>query len=55
MILVHVRQLPVANPPLHDSFSLPFLPLAGLNIDQSWESCRRGLEEPGEGTTTSRL
>lgn len=49
MIFAHVQQLPVPNPPLHDSFSLPFLPRAGVKTGLSWESCRSVREEPAEG------
>lgn len=38
--------------PLHDSFSLPFLPRAGVKTGQSQESCGRAREEPAGGRTT---
>lgn len=40
MISAHETQLPFWNPPLHDSFSLPFLPLGG-KVGNPAEECVR--------------
>lgn len=44
----HVRQLPVSNPPLHDSFSLPFLPRQVWRLGKAGGSRGRAPSETSQ-------